>query len=155
MSESLKISGKRFVLPSAGKSDWKFHRRPGGWILAERGGSRVRLMCVKRGGSLGANIGGRLLQGEIIAESTERNAAASGTDSDLVAQFPGKVRKVLVAEGGNVAESQPLILIEAMKMEFAVKAPFAGKIARVLVKEGQQLSPGDRFFDLEKSRGDE
>ena len=43
-----------------------------------------------------------------------------------------------------------MLLLEAMKMEFSVKAPFKGTIERILVKEGQQLSPGDRFLDLKK-----
>ena len=55
----------------------------------------------------------------------QRGGAGGEEHADLVAQFPGKVRKVLVAEGAQVAEGEPLVLVEAMKMEFAVKAPRA------------------------------
>jgi biotin carboxyl carrier protein len=67
----------------------------------------------------------------------------------LVAQFPGKVRKIMVQPGQEVQEGDALVMVEAMKMEFGVKAPRAGKIKTILVREGQQLSPGDRFVELE------
>ena len=102
-------------------------------------------------GRLGASISGRLIFGLIEEQAEEQ--AAGGVDADLTAQFPGKVRKVLVAPGAEVAAGAPLLLVEAMKMEFTVKAPFSGRIRRILVTEGQQLSPGDRFFDIEPMDG--
>ncbi len=84
-----------------------------------------------------------------IEKKSRGGASAAGSDADLVAQFPGKVRRILITEGTTVVEGEPLVLIEAMKMEFSVKAPFAGKVSKIRVSEGQQLSPGDRFLDLE------
>jgi biotin carboxyl carrier protein len=146
----LKVSGKKIDLPEA-PTGWKLTPRPGGWIVAEGPeGERRRIACFEARGRLGASLGGTLYLGDLIAK--ERGGGGSGgSDSDLVAQFPGKVRKILVREGAQVAEGEPLVLIEAMKMEFAVKAPFAGKVVRVLVQEAQQLSPGDRFVELEKT----
>jgi len=147
MSESLKISGKKLDLPAT-PAGWKLSLRPGGWILAESPtGERQRLMLHEARGKIGASLGGVLFQGEV--QSKQRQAAgAAGGDSDLIAQFPGKVRKVVVAEGAQVQEGDALVLVEAMKMEFAIKAPFAGKVTKILVKEGQQLSPGDRFVEI-------
>jgi biotin carboxyl carrier protein len=153
MKERWKISGKRFDLPqvNSGLNDtWSFSVRPGGWVLAEsKSGDRKRFMLSELRAQLGAQLGGVLWQGEVQKETRSTSASAGGTDSDLTAQFPGKVRKVLVSEGDPVREGDPLILVEAMKMEFAIKAPAAGKVKKLLVKEGQQLSPGDRFLDLD------
>jgi biotin carboxyl carrier protein len=40
------------------------------------------------------------------------------------------------------------MLLEAMKMEFSIKAPFAGVVKKLCVQEGQQLSPGQQLVDL-------
>jgi biotin carboxyl carrier protein len=148
VKERLKISGKRVELPAA-NSEWKLTARPGGWILAEGpGGERKRLMVSEVRGRLSVSVGGWLWSGEVARDQRAGSGASAGSDADLVAQFPGKVRKLLVAAGAVVSEGDPLVLVEAMKMEFAVKAPFAGTVMRMLVQEGQQLSPGDRFLDM-------
>lgn len=152
MSEFLKISGKKFALDSKASPGWSFSPRPGGWIVAESpDGKRCRFAAWSARGKISFSIGGELFYGEWIEERKGHGVSASGGDSDLIAQFPGKVRKILVTAGARVEEALPLILIEAMKMEFTVKAPFAGVIKRVLVTEGQQLAPGDRFFELEEA----
>lgn len=152
MSDAVfRVSGKRFPLKADG--EWKLVARPGGWIVAEGpGGQRRRLALSEDRGKLSASVGGRLLHGDL--ELRERGGgAAAGSAADLVAQFPGKVRKILVADGASVKAGDPLVLVEAMKMEFAVNAPEAGRVKRVLVKEGQQLQPGDRFVEFEAKSG--
>lgn len=145
---SFKVSGKKVAMPAEPLEGWTLTVRPGGWILAEGPeGRRERLSVFENRGKLAASLGGVLYQGEFVEKQRAGNSAA-GSDSDLVAQFPGKVRKILVQEGAQVAEGEPLVLVEAMKMEFAIKAPFAGRVVKVLVKEAQQLSPGDRFVEL-------
>lgn len=146
------------LTPDAKTKDgaWSFEVRPGGWIIATRKTAnqieRKRFFAWegkgKSGGTpVGANLGGVLYHGE-LSQKIRATAGSSGGDADLVAQFPGKVRKILVQEGANVQEGTPLVLVEAMKMEFQVKAPADGTIKKILVKEGQQLSPGDRFVDF-------
>ncbi len=162
MGETLKLSGRRFELPGAGVQSsgaWNFTQRPGGWLIAERKHpsgkvERYKLMACSSRKSFGVSCNGRLWNGEILVEEKRGGVNAGGGDSDLVAQFPGKVRKILVQEGKKVSEGDGLLLVEAMKMEFTVKAPFNGKVLKVLVKEGQQLSPGDRFLDLDRENGD-
>lgn len=154
MSESVRLSGKRFKLPtSVNAKEWKWSVRPGGWVVLERpdgkgGIIRQRLMMSEVRGQLSANLHGTLYSATLLHE-TRGHGGSAGGDSDLTAQFPGKVRKVLVAAGAEVAEGTPMILVEAMKMEFTIKAPADGKVTKLLVTEGQQLSPGDRFFDFE------
>lgn len=150
-AETFRVSGKKIEIPSPAEG-WTFETRPGGWTVASRTRSdgtveRKRLFVFESKGKLSFSIDGHLYHGSIDAK-VRSGSAAAGSDQDLVAQFPGKVRKVLVTEGLEVEEGTPLILLEAMKMEFSVKAPFAGRIEKILVKDGQQLSPGDRFLDL-------
>ncbi len=70
-------------------------------------------------------------------------ATASGTVS---APMPGTVLAVTVAAGMDVAEGDPLGMMEAMKMELALKAPFDGTVAEVDVKPGDQVELGSRLF---------
>jgi biotin carboxyl carrier protein len=41
-------------------------------------------------------------------------------------------------------------MVEAMKMEFAIKAEVAGTVKKILVTEGQQLTPGQKLVDFEE-----
>jgi biotin carboxyl carrier protein len=153
MSEIFKISGKKVSIPSETQSTWKFTERPGGWIIAESSsGIRKRFLCSESQGNFSAAVNGCLWFGQWVSQQRQLTGAASGGDSELVAQFPGKVRKILVKEGAEVNEGDALLLVEAMKMEFAIRAPFSGTVNRLLVKEGQQLSPGTQFLDLEASK---
>lgn len=150
MSETLKISGKKITIQDPTQK-WSFIHRPGGWVIAQsEGGIRKRFMMNEVRGRMSAHLNGVPFFGEWLRK--ERQVGAQTGESDLVAQFPGKVRKILVSAGSEVTEDQPLILVEAMKMEFSVRAPHAGKVIQILVKEGQQLSPGDRFLDLETQK---
>ena len=151
--ETLRISGIRKTMPVI-KGVWSFEQRPGGWIVASRpraDGSheRRRISIWEARGRVAFSLGGSLGMGEIIEERSGVSAGAGGSDADLIAQFPGKVRKLLVKPGQEVKAGEPMLLVEAMKMEFAIKAPYDAKVSKIHVAEGQQLMPGDRFVDLE------
>ncbi|GAA2534828.1 acetyl/propionyl/methylcrotonyl-CoA carboxylase subunit alpha [Winogradskya humida] len=60
----------------------------------------------------------------------------------LTAPMPGTVVRIDVAVGETVAAGQPLVRLEAMKMEHAVHAPRAGVVAELPVQVGQQVSQG-------------
>ena len=59
---------------------------------------------------------------------------------EVGASIPGKVIKVLVKEGDEVQENQPLIVIEAMKMETNIVSKTSGKIKSIKVKENEMVS---------------
>ncbi len=61
----------------------------------------------------------------------------------LAAPMPGAVCRVLVATGDEVAAGQPLVILEAMKMEHTVRAPGAGRVAELRVGEGDQVEAGE------------
>jgi propionyl-CoA carboxylase alpha chain len=60
----------------------------------------------------------------------------------LLAPMPGLVLRVLVEAGAAVAAGQPLLVLEAMKMEQTVAAPAAGVVAELRAKAGEQVSTG-------------
>ena len=79
-------------------------------------------------------------------------AAGDGT---LVAPMPGTVLSVDVEAGQAVAEGDTLGVMEAMKMELALKAPFAGTVTEVNAKTGDQVPLGFTLFVVEPSLVDE
>ncbi|HVV75936.1 MAG TPA: biotin carboxylase N-terminal domain-containing protein [Mycobacteriales bacterium] len=60
----------------------------------------------------------------------------------LVAPMPGAVVRVLVEAGATVAKGDPLVVLEAMKMEHTVASPAAGTVSEVRVQAGQQVDSG-------------
>jgi propionyl-CoA carboxylase alpha chain len=60
----------------------------------------------------------------------------------LTVPMPGVVREVLVAEGDRVSAGQPLLVLEAMKMDHPLVAPAAGIVTELRVDEGAQVPAG-------------
>ena len=63
--------------------------------------------------------------------------------------MPGRVVKVLVAKDQPVKTGDPLLIIEAMKMESRVPAPVDGKVAAILVAEGESVKTDETVIQLE------
>ena len=69
----------------------------------------------------------------------KKGGSAGGGQRELKAPMPGRIVKVLVRVGDVVAAHQPLIVIEAMKMENELRASGAATIAEVCVAEGASV----------------
>lgn len=66
----------------------------------------------------------------------------------VAAPMPGKVTGALVQEGEQVKAGDPLVMIESMKMEVAVRADRDGEVAEILVKEGEAVKRGQGLVRL-------
>ena len=67
---------------------------------------------------------------------------------EVGANIPGNIIKVLINEGDEVEEKQPIAVIEAMKMETNILAAAAGTVERIYVSEGQQVKAGEMVAKL-------
>ncbi|MBK9305492.1 MAG: biotin/lipoyl-binding protein [bacterium] len=113
-------------------------------------GVQRRAHVAVRGAERHVAVDGRVLVLRLADEDRDDQAEeAADTGPHLRAQLPGKVVKLLVAAGDVVTAGQPLVILEAMKMETEVAAPRGGRVARVHVEAGRILAMGDPLLDLE------
>jgi pyruvate carboxylase subunit B len=68
---------------------------------------------------------------------------------DVVSPMPGRVVKVLVAKGDEVKQDDPVLIVEAMKMENRVPAPLAGRVTALYVKDGDEVKPDETLVQVE------
>lgn len=85
-----------------------------------------------------------LVRATVNGRRARRTADASGPAGAqrIVAPMPGKVLRVLVQPNDQVAARQPLVVVEAMKMENELSSPKAGRVKDVAVAEGQSVEAG-------------
>ena len=80
--------------------------------------------------------------------------AHEGASGGLTAPMPGKVAAVHVKAGDAVVAGQPLIVVEAMKMEHSIHAPADGAVTEVRFKTGDQVQEGEVLVVVEESAAD-
>ena len=77
-----------------------------------------------------------------------RDARGEDGSRRLVASMPGKVIRVLVGSGDAVKARQPLVVVEAMKMENELRAGRDGYVAAIHVREGASVEAGALLIEL-------
>jgi acetyl-CoA carboxylase biotin carboxyl carrier protein len=68
---------------------------------------------------------------------------------DVVAEMVANVWKVVVAQGDAIAEGDPIVILESMKMEIPVEAPVSGTVKELRVQEGGVVQEGDVIAVIE------
>lgn len=101
-----------------------------------------------------AVIGGEMLElkiksaREAALEAAMATAGGGSGGGRIEAPMPGRVVRVLVAEGDAVEVDAPLLIVEAMKMENEVLAPTAGIVRSITVAAGDTVDAGQLLCEL-------
>lgn len=74
--------------------------------------------------------------------------AETAGGEDVTAPMPGTILQLLVGQGDKVEEGQPLLVLEAMKMENNITAPKAGTVVAIAVSQGQSVESGQRLLTI-------
>ena len=82
----------------------------------------------------------------VPAQAAAPAAAVEGTE--IEAPTPGNILKLLVQQGDAVTKDQPLVVMEAMKMESEVKSPCDGKVLSVHVSAGDTVQASEPLFTI-------
>ena len=90
------------------------------------------------------------LDGEIyiISELEKGAKSSSKAEGGLSAPMPGTVLDVMVTVGQRVREGQPLMTMEAMKMEHRIVAPKAGEVISIYFNQGDRVDMGSILVEL-------
>lgn len=83
-------------------------------------------------------------------ELTGKRKTRKKDEGDVNSPISGKIVNVRVKPNDKVKKGDVLMIIEAMKMEYIIRAPFKAKIKKVNFKEKDQIEIGQKTVDLEK-----
>ncbi len=148
---------------TAGPINWGWQKSGGGaWLGRSPAGKRVRAYLAAADSFLSVSFDGELFFGAFSPKQADQparrgrggatHAAVTNDDAtELLAQFPGRVREVLVQGRQHVEQGEVLMRLEAMKMEFNVQAPKKGQILEVFVEPLAAVSLGQRLLLFQAS----
>ncbi len=126
-----------------------------GLVRVTDGTRTLRALAEGSGSDWVVTIRGRRIPVTVLSRRERIIAAAAaagaqrGGPIEVKATLPGLVVAVRVEEGSEVAEGQPLITIEAMKMQNEVRAPRAGRVAGISVTPGTTVRSGQPLLRVE------
>lgn len=111
------------------------------------GGESLEARVETIGAALKVTVGGREYAAKVEDPRQWRRRGGGAMEAEgrqqVLAPMPGKIVRVLVADGTTVTAGQGLLVIEAMKMQNEVKSPKSGVVERMMVKEGQTVNAGE------------
>jgi biotin carboxyl carrier protein len=153
---AVRRAGERLLVTVGGverEAELRPHGRRGVFLLRLGDATRVVVVRPVPGGESLVTLGSRERR---VAVEDEGALAARGLRRPgppgprvLRSAMPGVVRQVLVAEGAAVAAREPLLVLEAMKMQNEVRADRAGVVRRLHVAPGAAVAKGDPLVTLE------
>jgi biotin carboxyl carrier protein len=108
----------------------------------------VVLTVVRDRGGVWVAVGGGVYRCAPGREQAVAGESRRTETPEVTAPMPGKVLDVLVREGQQVAAGDPLVVLEAMKMETVAVADAAGTVVRVHVRTGVMVEPGQTLVEL-------
>ena len=80
---------------------------------------------------------------------SKRKAKSNSKSANLItAPMPGKITKIFVKEGETIKKSQPLLVMEAMKMEYTLKSDIDTTVEKINVQVAQQVTLGQMLIHL-------
>ena len=111
-----------------------------GSIIVQSHGRTYQAYATKIGEAWWISFDGKT---HIVRESSQDSASSDMGEGGLTAPMPGTVREVLVKIGQRVREGQPMMVLEAMKMEHQISAPEPGEVSSIYFKEGDRVDMGE------------
>jgi biotin carboxyl carrier protein len=82
-----------------------------------------------------------------LPKSRKTSEVSASPDSTVTAPLPGVIKSIAVRPGQQVAADDELFVIEAMKMDNAIRATHVGTIGTIHVTEGRQVAYGEPILD--------
>jgi len=116
-------------------------------VLSEGDTSSISTVSIS-----GHRIPVEILDGRKMLQRTSRNSERGGA-SEIRAPMPGKIVRILLTAGAEVAAGQGIVVMEAMKMQNEMKSSMSGRIRKIEVVEGETVRSGDLIAIVEAIPG--
>ncbi len=150
--ETISEPGKDFIDVTIERTKYRITEISDSIYEVESDGNRQRICCVVKDNKSYLDIDGLLLELTIPSDDGGNASGAAGLTGEkdkIFAPMPGKVVKLLVTEGDEVKEKQPMVIVEAMKMEHQVNALAAGKVKKINFADGDQVDTETPIIELD------
>ncbi|MEE8405073.1 MAG: biotin/lipoyl-containing protein [candidate division Zixibacteria bacterium] len=134
-----------------GGSEFSFEVISPGHYEVTNNGKKQSIAAVKYRGKFLIDIDAMLFE---VSESGQEefgadSSAHAGEKDKVYAPMPGKIVKLLVKVGDRVSEKQPLMIVEAMKMENQINSPASGIVKAVNSSVGDQVDTISAVIELD------
>jgi acetyl/propionyl-CoA carboxylase alpha subunit len=147
------VGGAEVAVPDAWRLEWM--DRAIGLARLSKDGRSETVLVEGQGTDWWVTLLGRRVRvtvrtwREQVLAHAETSGLVGGGTLEVKATLPGMIVAVHAAEGSDTNEGDPLITIEAMKMQNEVRAPRSGRIAAVAVAPGETVTTGQLLVRLE------
>jgi acetyl/propionyl-CoA carboxylase alpha subunit len=143
----IEIGGQTYLVSDVNLSD--------GVLFLTIDGQARQVVIGKQDHTIWLASGGQTYQLQPVEPRRRSGKASSGpTANRLEAVMPGTILEILVGEGEHVTQGQPLLVLEAMKMEQRLTAVGAGRVAQIHVQPGQLVQQTQLLMTFEPPEGD-
>ena len=120
---------------------------------ADRSSREIQVAPGRAPGEMLVGIDGK----SVVVVVNGRRTGRAGADGDahargeqaVVAPMPGRVVRLLVATGDEVSARQPIVVVEAMKMENELRSSAAGRVRAIRAQPGEAVEKGAVLVELE------
>ena len=143
------VHGDQVELHGNPNTSFTFRRMDGDRIEVVSNGEPIRARFFRDGDVLWLHAGGKTHRFEVEVPGRSRAHGAAATRDDVLAPMTGTVREVRVTAGDQVSLGDPVIVMEAMKMEHVLKAPRDGVVAEIRCEAGAQAEAQSVLLRLE------
>lgn len=146
-------SGEHFKATVEGVSyDFAASRISPNELVLNIGGSIRRIFVAAIGEKIVVHNDGHVLEFEKVSadrKTFSKDALEFGAKDQVSTPMPGKIVKILVAEGDKIKARQPLVIVESMKMENEIKSPTDGTVKSIHFSPGDLVGTGQAIIKIE------
>jgi len=124
-----------------------------GYLRIKLGDKVIKVVVAKGNNSMFVFHDGNTFNMKRVLPMASKRNIEKKKDDGLLSPISGKVVNVKVKEGGEVKKGDVLMVIEAMKMEYLIKAPYDGVIKKIYLDVDEQIDMGMMPIEIEKVEG--
>jgi 3-methylcrotonyl-CoA carboxylase alpha subunit len=143
------LSGGRYRVTVDGVADeWTAERLPDDQLRLTSASSTTVATLTAAGARRFVRLGS--MDFVVDREATGRRRGGRAHAGGLESPMPGVVTRVMVTAGETITRGQPLLALEAMKMEHVIRAPRDGRIKSVAARVGEMVNGGVPLVELDE-----